>query len=103
MVEYYPRSYQHRHSQIGMSRALIKVELWGRMVVCAIGLRFSIEEQLLRRNVKRFRRGLVSQAQTRVYYSSLGFRVMKKNKRMKVWGSGVRGSKVSPPVHVAGP
>ena len=41
---------------------------------------FSIEEQLFRRNVKRFRGGLVFKALlVFLYHSSLGSRVIKKN------------------------
>ena len=39
-------------------------------------------EQLLRRGVKRFRGGLVFKAYSRVYHSTLGWRVVKKKKRM---------------------
>ena len=40
----------------------------------------SISEQLLRRNVKRFRGGLAFKAHRRVYSSTLGWTVMKKKK-----------------------
>jgi len=40
--------------------------------------RFSIQEQLLRRNVKRFRGGLVFKAHRLVYHSTLGLSVIKK-------------------------
>ena len=40
----------------------------------------SISEQLLRRNVKRFRGGLVCKAHRLVYPSTLGWRVIKKKK-----------------------
>jgi len=39
-----------------------------------------IEEQLLRRNVKRFRGGLVFKAHRLVYHSTIGSRVTKKKK-----------------------
>ena len=39
---------------------------------------FSIEEQLLRRIVKRFRGGLVFKAHIRLHHSTLGSRVIKK-------------------------
>jgi len=39
-----------------------------------------LEEQLLRRNVKRFRGGLVFKAHRRVYHSTLGWRVIKKRR-----------------------
>ena len=45
------------------------------------GQEFSIEEQLLRRNVNRFRGGLVFKAHRLVYYSTLGLRVIKEKKR----------------------
>ena len=37
---------------------------------------FSIQGQLLRRNVKRFRRGLVCKARKRVYHPAVGWRVI---------------------------
>ena len=40
-------------------------------------VQFSIEEQLLRRNVKRFRGGLVLEAHLLLYHSTLGSRVIK--------------------------
>ena len=39
-------------------------------------------EKLLRRNVKRFRGGLVFRAHRRVYHSTLGLRVIKKRRRV---------------------
>ena len=42
------------------------------------------KEQLLRRNVKRFRGGLVCKAHRRVYHSTLGLRVIKKKKEQLV-------------------
>jgi len=44
------------------------------------GATFSIEEQLPRRNVRRFRGRLVLMAQRLLYYSTLGSRVMKKKR-----------------------
>jgi len=44
---------------------------------------FSIKEQLLRRNVKRFRGGLVFEADGLVYHSTLGLRVIKKNRKKR--------------------
>jgi hypothetical protein len=41
-------------------------------------VQFSIQEQLLRRNVKRFRGGLVCKAHRLVYLSTLGLRGIKK-------------------------
>jgi len=46
-----------------------------------------------RRNVKRFRGGLVFKAHRLVYHSTLGLRVIKKRKKIKVtrvWGVGFR-------------
>jgi len=43
---------------------------------------FSIKEQLLRRNVKRFRGGLVFKAHRLVYHPTLGWRVIKKKKKI---------------------
>jgi len=43
----------------------------------------SIQEQLLRRNVKRFRGGLVFKAHRLLYLSTLGLRVIKKKKIKK--------------------
>ena len=44
-------------------------------------------EQLLRRNVNRFRGGLVFKAHRLVYHSTLGLRVMKKKKILVDAGS----------------
>ena len=44
---------------------------------------FSIFEQLLRRNVQRFRGGLVLKAHRLFYHSTLGLRAMKKKKKKK--------------------
>ena len=41
--------------------------------------KFSIQEQLLRRNVQRFRGGLVFKAYRLVYHSSVGWKEIKKN------------------------
>ena len=43
---------------------------------------FSIQDQLLRRNVKRFRGGLVFKAHRLLYHSTLGLRVIKKKKKV---------------------
>ena len=43
---------------------------------------FSIQEQLLRRNVKRFRGGLVFKAHRLLYHSTLGLRVIKKRREV---------------------
>jgi len=47
----------------------------------AVMSQFSIQEQLLRRNVKRFQGGLVLKAHRLVYHSTLGWRVIKKKRR----------------------
>jgi len=61
----------------------------------------SIQKQLLRSNVKRFRRGLVFEALRRLYHSTLGLLVIKKKKKIQVRGSPVekrrRGSLRSTP------
>ena len=44
-------------------------------------VQFSISEQLLRRNVKRFRGGFVFKAHRLVYHSTLAWRVIKKKRR----------------------
>ena len=41
---------------------------------------FSLDEQLLRRNVERFRGGLVFKAHGLLYHSTLGLRVIKKKR-----------------------
>ena len=41
-----------------------------------------VEEQLLHRNVQRFRGGLAFKAHRRLYHSTLGWRVIKKKKRI---------------------
>jgi len=43
--------------------------------------KFSIQEQLLYRNVQRFRGGLVFKAHRLLYHSTLGSRVIKKKKK----------------------
>ena len=48
-----------------------------------IAVQFSTSEQLLRRNVKRFRGGLVFKAHRLVYHSTLGLRIIKKKKRVE--------------------
>jgi len=45
-------------------------------------VQFSISEQMLSRNVERFREGLVFQAQRLLRHSSLGSRVIKKKRRL---------------------
>ena len=44
--------------------------------------------QLLRRNVKRFRGGLVVKAHRLVYHSTLGLRVIKKKRSVQGFGGG---------------
>jgi len=56
---------------------------------------FSLSEQLLSRNVKRFRGGLVFKAHRRVYHSTLGLRVIKNKRRRSLKASrSTRTSKV---------
>ena len=69
----------------------------------------SILEQLLRRNVRRFRGGLVFEAHRLLYHSTLGWRVIKKKKKKKkLLGSRAnesalfRGLRVSTPKHGLG-
>ena len=45
---------------------------------------WSIEKRPLRRNVKRFQAGLVSKAHSLLYHSTLGSRVIKKKKKIRV-------------------
>jgi hypothetical protein len=51
------------------------------------GVQFSISEQLLSRNVERFRGGLVVKAHRSLYHSTLGSRVMKKKNKYLRGGS----------------
>ena len=57
-----------------------------RVVSCQSRLyrsvQFPIEEQLLRRNVKRFRGGLVFKADRLLHHSTLGLGVIKKRRRV---------------------
>ena len=48
-------------------------------------------EQLLRRNVKRFRGGLVFKAHRLLYHSTLGLRVIKKKNKKYSFGFRVKG------------
>ena len=57
---------------------LSQIEL---LLASVLNLRqFSIEDQILRRNVKRFRDGLVFKEHRRVYHCTLGSRLTKKKK-----------------------
>ena len=49
-------------------------------------VQFSISKQLLSRNMERFREGLVFKAHRILYHSTLGWRVMKKKRRIRVRG-----------------
>jgi len=51
---------------------------------CSLFARQRKQEQPLRRNVKRFRGGLVFKAHRRLYHSTLGLSVIKKEKRKQV-------------------
>ena len=44
----------------------------------------SIQEQLLRRNVRRFREGLIFKAHRLLYHSTLGSRLIKKKKKKQL-------------------
>ena len=50
-------------------------------VVVLRSVHFSISQQLLRRNLRRFRGGLVFQANRLMYHSTLGLRVIQKKKK----------------------
>ena len=54
-------------------------------------LGWELAEQLLHRNVRRFRDGLVFKAHRRVYHSALGLRVIKKKKKGKGGETPARG------------
>jgi len=47
----------------------------------------SIQEQLLYRNVQRFRGGLVFKAHRLVYHLTLGLRILKKKTTPGIWGA----------------
>ena len=59
--------------------------------VSGLSRRLETGEQQLRRNVKRFRGGLVSKAQRLLYRPTLGLRVIKKKKKVEVQGVGFTG------------
>jgi len=59
---------------------------------------FSISEQLLRRNVKRFRGGLVFKAHRLFYPSTLGLRLITKRRRARLLLEGLSEFPVSGPV-----
>ena len=59
----------------------------------ADGLTF--EEQLLHRNVQRFRGGLVFKAHRLLYHSTLGLRVIKKKKMVDIRVSGFENARLS--------
>jgi len=54
----------------------------GRVMKKRGRVQFPISEQLLSRNVERFRGGLVFKAHRLLYYSTLGTRVIKKKKNL---------------------
>jgi hypothetical protein len=54
---------------------------WYLVVLVLSSVQFSIQEQLLRRDVKRFRGGLVFKAHRLLSHSTLGSRVIKKEKK----------------------
>ena len=51
--------------------------------VCSVQ---TIQEQLLGKNVERFRGGLISKAHAELNHSTLGSRVIKKEKEVETWG-----------------
>ena len=57
--------------------AFLNWELWS-------SVQFSVWGKLLRRNVKRFRRGLVFKVHRRLHHSTLGSRVLKKKKKKTI-------------------
>ena len=61
---------------------------WAFLMTTAPGQPSSISEQLLCRNVKRFRGGLVFKARRLVYHSTLGWKVMKKKRQPSRGGLG---------------
>ena len=65
----------------GWLRGMVKVY---QTCVDLIAASVSIQEQLLRRNMKGFRGGLAFKAHRLLYYSTLGWRVMKKRKEKSV-------------------
>ena len=74
-------------------------EAWGMRGMCSaapIPPLIRGADQLLRRNVHRFRGGLVFKAHRRVYHSTLGSRVIKKKKKLAPRGVAPRSA---PPSH----
>ena len=62
--------------------------------VLNLEMKLSIQEELLHRNVKRFRGGLVFKAHRLLYHSNLGSGVINKKKRRLFWTEpGVRRSR----------
>ena len=57
---------------------------------------FSIQEQLIRRKMKRFRGGLVFQAQRLVYHSTLGSRLTEKKEKKMYFNICESGQLVTP-------
>ena len=51
-------------------------------------MNFSIQEQLLHRNVQRFREGSVFKAHRLLYQSTLGSRAIQRKKKKKMLGGG---------------
>ena len=64
---------------------ILDTHTWGvldtRMCVSDTLISVSVQEQLLRRNIKRFRGGLVFKAHRRLYHSTPGWRVVTKKRR----------------------
>ena len=86
-----------------VSRGLSRVLVTPPLIMLVLPYMFSIQEQLLSRNVERFRGGLVFKAHKFSYHSTLGSRVIKKKRReglgfgdwvwgfeFMVWGLGLQ-------------
>ena len=56
-----------------------------------LSVHFAIQEQLLDRNVQRFRGGLLFKAHRLLYHSTLGIRVIQKKKKVTLSGSRIEG------------
>jgi len=78
-----PYSLSHRDHRIGKETYIGLKLFWAenlRIVVNPSKVQFSIQEQILLRNVQRFRGGLVFKAHRLLYHSTLDLRVIKKKK-----------------------
>ena len=71
------RSCLQAKSSLAGRRFVLEAESWSVYAPLAedeLEVHFSIQEQLLHRNVQRFRGGLVFKAHRRLYHSTLGLR-----------------------------